>query len=200
MAVSIYALIERTEAERFLQLGSLSAEEEILLDALINACSLEIESLCRTFLIIRGSGSPAVDAITEDHSGGVDGASLGGAKRLYLKHLPIASVTSIADDDGNTVPAADYTVVAAQGILEHDSTWPRPVGRWTVTYSAGRFVDTDSVSSDLKLAAKMLVGSRFTNRSPGTKSRVGDVSVEHSEQAIPNAVIALVGSYRVIDL
>jgi hypothetical protein len=110
--------------------------------------SMHIESLCNGTVFIQR-------AFTEDYTGGTSGR-LGGSKRIYLRHSPIVSVTSITDDASTTISSTDYTVDAQQGVLEHDGLWPVPDGRWTIIYTAGLFEDTDDVSWDVKEWARIV--------------------------------------------
>lgn len=111
--------------------------------------SLALETLCEPTKFVQR-------VFTEDYAAGANGR-LGGVKRLYLHALPIVSVTSITDDDANTVASTEYTIIADEGILEHDTYWPAPVGRWTIVYTAGHWEDTDDVDYDVKEAAMAIV-------------------------------------------
>lgn len=122
--------------------------EHLELERACVIASLAIESMCGSTVFIQR-------AFTEDYTAGNNGR-LGGSKRLYLNHLPIVSVTSITDDDSNTVAGTEYTIIANDGVLEHDTYWPSPVGRWTVVYTAGHFADTDDVDWDVKEWARVV--------------------------------------------
>ena len=113
----------------------------------INAASLMIEAELRGTLIIQRT-------VTEDYSGGAHEAIRGGSKRIHLRHGPCASVTSITDDNSDTVGATDYTLVTNENrsVLEHETTWPAPDGRWTIIYTGGYYASRSAVPWNLKQA------------------------------------------------
>lgn len=140
--------------------------EDALLEDINEASSQLIENATRgTVYMIR--------TFTEDYSGGIDGAIRGGAKRIYLRHGPISSVTSITDDDSTTVSSDDYTIVNGDsfGYLEHDSSWPAPTGRWTIVYSAGKQTDRTLLDARVQLACKLEAIARYERRKPGVGSK-----------------------------
>lgn len=128
-------------------------------------------------------------------------------KRLYLTRYPIISVTSITDPAANTVSAADYVVYKAEGMLIHSGAWPVAqdtsgnIARWSVVYVAGRYANTAAVEANLKLACKLLVATRFSQREGDVISkRVGDLSISYREgQAgnggLPVEVTSLIAPY-----
>lgn len=138
-------VIEVDELKR--QLGSIGTREDMDLETLCVIASLSIENICNGTKFIQRT-------FTEDYTAGTNGR-LGGAKKIYLRSLPVVSVTSITDDDGNTVDSDDYTVIAKDGVLEHDWLWPAPIGRWTIVYTAGVWEDTDDVDWAVKKAAQL---------------------------------------------
>lgn len=142
--------------------------EDGLIESIVEASSQLIENATRgTVYVIR--------TLTEDYSGGIDGAIRGGAKRIYLRHGPIASITSITDDDSTTVSSDDYTIVNGDsfGYLEHDSSWPAPTGRWTIVYTAGKQSSANRASLDarVQLACKLESMARYERRKPGVSSK-----------------------------
>ncbi len=140
--------------------------EDALLEDIIEAASQLIENATRGTVYMQRT-------FTEDYSGGKEASSLGGAKRIYLDKGPIASVTSITDDDSNTISSADYTIVNAEnfGYLEHDSSWPAPTGRWTIVYTAGQQTDRTALDARVQLACKLESFARYTRRKPGVGSK-----------------------------
>lgn len=153
--------------------------QDTLLSSLITAASLAIRQACNGTIYIQQS-------FTEDYDMGKRPGELGNARRVYLLHRPIVSVTSITDDDSSTISSDDYTVIAEQGVLEHDCWWPSPAGRWTVIYTAGKYADLTSVPENVKLACKLEINRLLLRRVPGQTSRNvsgrsggKSVSIEH---------------------
>src|SRR5262245_4037692 len=108
--IDVHELIDKAPAQ-----GSADQRE---LDRACIIASLAIEAMCGGTKFVQRS-------FTED--------ILGKGDRLYLSATPIVSVTSITDDEGNTVSSTDYTIIPDKdGYLEHKHLWPFPVGRWTV--------------------------------------------------------------------
>lgn len=165
MALDSTALITVAELKLYIwgSAAAAPATYDDLLEDIVNGVSLGIARWLENALIIQ--------TFTEDYSGGVKPWIRGGQKRMKLLHYPIQGVTSITDDDSNTVPAADYTIVAELGWLEHDATFPVPAGRWTVVYSAGLYADESAVPADVKLAACRVAIGVFKQREPGVKSK-----------------------------
>lgn len=125
--------------------------EPQVVESMIDAATVRIENYCDNGFVQR--------AYTEYHTGGINEHTLGGAARMFLSRSPIVSVTSVVDQDDTptTVAATDYRIDHVVNALQHDSTWPAPVGRWIVSYVAGRFAATADVTADLQLAAQFLV-------------------------------------------
>ena len=193
MAVSANALISLAEAKT--HLGITDTANDTLLEALIDGASAAIEAFCQTVFVQR--------TITDIVAGG-PGLR---CKRIYLTRYPIVSVTSITDPAANTVPATDYVIYKAEGMLIHAGAWPEAqdsngnVARWSVVYIAGRAATTAAVEANLKLACKMLVAATFSRRESGIASkRVGDLSVSyHAPSAegggMPPEVASLLAPY-----
>ena len=144
---------------------------------------MAIETLCGKTKFIQRT-------FTEDYSGGHNGR-LGGARRIYLDAVPIVSVTSITDDDSNTIASTEYTIVAKEGYLEHDSYWPVPVGRWTIVYIAGLWEDTDDVDWDVKEWARVTALRNKGFR--GDMVQAGSLSGRAGSRSVTRAVGAMVG-------
>jgi hypothetical protein len=185
-------LVTWPEVERVV---SVSTSDHDAMPHLISAATAAIEAYIDNAMVQR--------AFTEDYSGGVKPWLLGGAKRIKLRKYPIVSVASITDDDSNTVAATDYTVVADLGWLEHDGTWPRPVGRWTIVYTAGRYADTASVAADVKQAAIRVIRAWLSGRAPDVESvTVGPVTERYRsaesglQGGLPGDVEAALAPYR----
>ncbi len=78
------------------------AEDATIL-ALIGSCTFTIESYIGNSIVQK--------TFTEDYTAG-KGRKLGGARRIYLRNYPISSVTSITDDESNTIDSDNYTIIA----------------------------------------------------------------------------------------
>lgn len=116
-------------------------------------------------------------------------------------------MTSITDPAGNTVPAADYVIYKAEGMLIHAGAWPVAqdssgnIARWSVIYVAGRYANTASVEANLKLACKLLVATRFSQREGDVASKqVGDLRISYREGpgdngGLPVEVASLLAPY-----
>lgn len=130
-------------------------------------------------------------SFTERRRGGVLGVR-GGAKRIYLDHYPVVSVTSITDEDSDTVAAADYRILEDLGALEHDGRWPVPTGEWSIVYTAGRYASTDAVAEDVRLACNLLVSHWIGAREDGG----GSVGILGLQGALPSDVKSLLTPYQ----
>lgn len=194
MAVSVNALISLAEAKT--HLGISDTVQDTLLEALIDGASAAIEAFCQTVFVQR--------TITDI----IGGPGLRRSeKRLYLNSYPIVSVTSITDPAANTVPATDYVIYKAEGMLVNAGAWPVAqdtngnIARWTIVYVAGRAANTAAVEANVKLACKLLVATRLSLREGGiTSKRVGDLSISYrdpqvSDSGLPAEVTSLLASY-----
>jgi hypothetical protein len=146
-------------------------DEDLALARLITAVTLGLEKRLRTQFVQR-----SVVEYREGH-----------AKRIYLQTCPIASVTSIVDPAGNTVPSTDY-IVRQKRWLEHYGCFPYAFTTsgqttdWTITYTAGWFASTALVSSDVKTEVITAVAAVREQPSANVSSvKVGDLSVSYVE-------------------
>lgn len=185
-------ILDLEEGKRHLNVTTTSDDAEIL--AFIGGATFAIENYVQNAVVQR--------TFTEDYTAGV-GARLGGARRIYLKRYPIQSVTSITDDESNTVVAADYIVVADEGYLEHDWLWPVPVGRWSIVYVAGRYATTKDVEQHWKTACKLLLADYWNLPQASVESKkIGDLSITYrteegtSNPTLPQAVRFLIDAFK----
>jgi len=185
MALDSTALITVAEAKTYIwgsAGGAPSTLYDSLLEGIINGISLGVERFLENAVVIR--------TFTEDYSGGPKAFIRGGSKRIKTEKYPITGVTSITDDDANTVEAEDYTIIADLGWLEHDGHWPVPTGRWTIIYTAGLYADTASVDAMIKLAAQRITAGVFKRRVPGVKSeKIDQVTITYDISEIRAGVI-----------
>lgn len=191
MAVSAEALISLQEVKDFL--GITSTSEDALLEILVDAASQAIEGYLRGTWVVQRSTAEEYERPQ--------------GNRVFLRHRPIVSVTSIADPSGQTIPATDYEIHNAQGFLMLTNAWQIPRGTssqrsfYTITYVAGMVTVTANVARRFKQACQMFVASlRSRGKSSGVIERsVGDLSVRYAEPVslessfgIPPEVTALV--------
>lgn len=187
-------LVTLNEVKNYI--GGVDSDDSVILQTLITAATAAIEAHTGKAFVER--------QFTEDYSGGPKSWVRGGSKVIQLNHYPVVSVSSITDDDGETVPASDYTVIAELGQLEHESWWPRPEGRWTIVYTAGSAASTQEVDDGVKQAAIMTVASWFQgrDRDPALVSKkVGDVSKtyrdgEDARSGLPGTALHLLSAHR----
>jgi hypothetical protein len=195
MGLKTTALITVQECRDLLE--QVGTTKDMLLTHLVNAASRRLERYCRGPLIIQ--------PFVERHSVGTPtsyGAT--GVKRLWLRHYPVVSVTSIVDGFGNSVPAADYHLSLVDGALTHFSTWPTPydanklIGEWVVTHSAGFWVKTEDVDSDAKLACSLLIGDYLARKAGSiSSSSFGGLSLGFSdEMGLPAMTQSLMAPYK----
>lgn len=181
MALS-YALSTYAHLQAWLQ----REVDVVLAEELIDAATVQIEkSIGRVFVARTVTG--------ERH--GVDANQ----KRLWLDYGPIASVSSIADDQATpaTVSASDYEVESHY--LEHHGYWPTPTYKWNVTYSAGDIASTAVVPNNLRLAAHRLVAHYLAApQGPIISDSRADRSTSYATPAddLPPDVMQLVAQYR----
>jgi uncharacterized phiE125 gp8 family phage protein len=177
VALLTYAVVTVDELKTYLDISGQT--QDARLEQIANGVTVAFENETRAAFVQR--------QFTERLTGSNYQNGVGGAKRLFLSKLPIVSVASIVDDDGNTVAAADYTIEAGPGILVHDWNWPRPEGysgRWTVTYTAGHAADTESVPADIKLLAMRTASFWFSRPNPGVvRKQIGPLEITYQNDA-----------------
>jgi hypothetical protein len=169
-----YDVVSLDECKDVLGIAATDTAEDQRLMRLITMQTAVLEKYLNNFVIVRTS-------LTELFWGGK-------SERWFLKRYPITAITSIVDGATNALTEEyDYATIAEQGIIEpRRGYFPRAVesdgrrGRWTVTYSGGRFADIGAVGQDFKLATIMMVAGRMANLEGGVSSRkVGDLSISY---------------------
>jgi hypothetical protein len=192
-ATSVRVIEAQELREKIPSLGSADDKE---LGRACEIASMAIETLCGKTKFIQRTFS-------EDYSGGHNGR-LGGARRIYLNALPIVSVTSITDDDANTVASTEYVIVDKEGYLEHDTYWPVPVGRWTIVYVAGYWTKPSDVDWDVKEWARVVAlrnkGFKGDSiQSTSLSGRAGSRSVSRSQAGVASRTeleSSMIAKYR----
>ena len=121
---------------------------------------------------IAGTYIPAVTSVVEDIVGPVvqrpvTHTARGGAAAVLLHSVPVASVTSVVVDGSPMVAGTGFVADVANGIIYAGSATSRAtfaggIGSVVIAYVAGICDDTDSVPENIKLAARMILGSQWT--------------------------------------
>lgn len=135
----------------------------------------------------------------------------GGSHHIYLKHAPVASVTSVTEyqgttavslteEDPGTSPGSGYVLDAAAGRLTRRSgklDWRFYPGRdnVSVTYVAGRYEDTGQVDERFKMAALISIRQLWSReQGMGTVTfGVDGQPLLGATFALPNAALAMLG-------
>lgn len=172
------AVITTSELKEWLDLQGTAEDKNLKRATLVATYALEAE--CKGTVFVQRT-------FTEDYTAGQVAGRRGGAKRIHLFQAPIVSVTSITDDDSNTVASTEYTIVSKGGYLEHTALWPAPVGRWTIIYVAGVFDDTDDVTWNVKSVAMSYAARVHKNKGGDTvqsrsrSGRSGSASITYAD-------------------
>jgi hypothetical protein len=168
--------------KEYLDIDSGDTTFDSLIDRLIKAASMQIESYCNC------------DFQTKDYSEDYDGSA---SDILFLSHVPIVSVTSLSIGD-EAVDAADFKVYGE---------YLRLVARLftsgklnvSVEYSAGYFdPQTESPPDDLEDACIQLTAFKFSLRgADGFKQRhVNQITYSYADLAIPLSAAIILDKYR----
>jgi hypothetical protein len=92
----------------------------------------------------------------------------GGGRYLYLKGLPVVTITSISGsdtwvwDEGSLVPADHYQLLNAGMVAYRFGVWPYGPKALKVTYTGGYAVD--AVPADLEMAVRTQAAYDFKRR------------------------------------
>lgn len=148
--------------------------QDAVLPRWLNSATIEIETECGGFVFVKRN-------LSEKHPGG--------RPDIWLAHMPIVSVSSITDDEGNTIIGTDYFVHEDFGKLTYDGgAFPSARGKWKVTYRTGKFDATTDVDWNLKEACMMQADYRRNNRRPnvGTAVHSGRAGNRSRNRAFPD--------------
>jgi hypothetical protein len=202
MSVSSAALITLPEAKLFPGLASLALADESLLEALIDAASLDFEKEWDNYGVQR--------SVTEDHTYKEIRARSRSADIIWLRKYPIVSITSITDPAGNTVASTEYWIDKQLGALRTTGGWTIPQDSngfetyWTVIYTAGRVASIAAVPANIKLACKMWVAELYKNPTQNVKSKsVGDLSItyrEGSSEGLPDQIRRMISCWKKVSV
>ncbi len=178
--------------------GTLSVASNVGLDA-VGKVQVDLEEITYT----GKSGTTGLTGITRGSNSSIAAAHAIGAR---VSGFPSSDAVVAVDDRAYTMPANQYVVWPEKGILEHYGYWYVPQtftgapGRWTISYSAGRFVSTAAVAPVLKTACGMLVAARYQMRTIGlSRKRVGEIDLEWDRSldsyGVPMEIQAMIGPY-----
>lgn len=175
MAVSEYALITLDEAKEYPGMTALSASDEAMVEAMIDAATFDFES----FWDNAGVQRQFVEGYTYDEIR---------EGKIELQHYPIVSVSSIVDQAGNSIGPSDYWINKNCGWLICANTWAIPQDSngfqtyWTITYTAGRVAKTEDVPANIKHACKGWVAIKYRHADQDlVQKSVGDLSIRYRE-------------------
>jgi hypothetical protein len=104
-------------------LGITGTSEDTLLDLYISSAVAEAERYCDRFFLQR----TVVEQLFEENA----------SRTIVLMHKPLASLTSIVDESGQTVSSSDYLVDLPGGIVTMKYPGVTLSGDLTVSYVAG---------------------------------------------------------------
>jgi hypothetical protein len=140
----------------------------------------------------------------------------GGGQYLYLKGLPVASITSIYGSDtwewdaGNLIPAGDYQLLSAGMVAYRYGAWPYGPKALKVTYTGGydAFIEEEGSPpegynpppDDLEMAVRTQVAYDFRRRKDIGLESVsfpdGSIQKVNSGEFLPS-VKAVLDRYRI---
>lgn len=147
-----------------------------------------------TALAERIAGRPFTQATrTEDH--------FGGNRSIFLRVIPVASITSVVELLGNTtIAATGYSVDTTNGILRRlplGSRW-LPVGDNIPTYRVTYVGGPTSVPEDVQLACIEIVGMQLRGQGDLISESEGDYSYSRglTPEGLPASVLSVLRSHR----
>ena len=200
MSVATASLITLTEAKLFPGMGSLPATDEALIEALIDAASLDFETHWDNYGVQRSVAEKYTyhQIITEAPN----------YDKIWLRKFPIASITSIADPAANTIDSDEYVIDYDIGCLRSTAEWGWDVpldsngfeSYWTITYTPGRVANTAAVPANIKLACKMWTAILYKNATQNVQSKsVGDFSITYKgsvDGGLPDQIKRMISAWK----
>lgn len=166
-------MISLDEAHEAIQLADAVVTHDEQIARLVTTISRRMDFLC---------GPIVQRTITDELHQNPDGS-------LYLRHAPVVSITNVKEWSSGTATAltaetheaaGGYYFDVGAGTIARRSSWYDT--SWsssyvTITYVAGRYVDTDSVDARFKGVAQMAF-NRLWDRESGAWSRTPDAFEE----------------------
>ena len=166
-------LLTMGEAAQYLA-GLKGPTKDPLLEVYVGAVSEAIDDIC---------GPDVQREIVEIHNGGT---------ALVLDHEPVGEI-AISERTGLTTTAIAYSTLAVSGrfVDRPYLGFTAGVRAYTVTYTAGRFADTASVTSRFKLAAGLYLQAMWRSSEGGGSETFG--GVPGLPVATPEEVLTILG-------
>jgi len=204
MTVSTYSLISLSEMKNFPGFTSLASSEDAILEALIDAVTLDFESEWGCYGVQR-------TAISERHNWKSIVIDSPGASKIWLTHSPVVSITSITDPAVNTVLSTAYSIDYDDGCLVNPCGWTVPVdangfeSHWTVVYTAGHVAATANVPANIKQAAKMWCASLYkrTDRDV-TSKKIGELTLTYRDgganAGLPPEIRSMISEWKRVSI
>ncbi len=206
----VYDLVSLTELKLFPGLASAPSSDDSILLALIDAASLDFEKEWQ---------SPGVQRSFTENYTYREIVSLRHPDTIWLRQMPVVSVTSITDPAGNTVDSDEYWIDKDVGALRSFSTgmvglcgcWDIPVDAngyesyWIIVYTAGRVAATANVPANIKLACKMWVSMLYKDPTQNISSKsVGDLSITYkyrgpNDEGLPDQIRRMISCWKKVD-
>lgn len=192
------ALITLGELKTFPGLASAPASEDDILQAMIDAASLDFEAYWDNYGVQR--------SVTEKHTYREIRRATPNADKIQLDKYPIVLVTSITDPAGNTIGPDDYWIDADIGALRANGGWTIPVDSngfesyWTIVYKAGRVANTASVPANIKHACKLWIYQLYKRPDRDLISKsVGDLSLTFAKgtsEDLPELIKRMISAWK----
>lgn len=205
MSVSQYALITLAEMRTFPGFASLRASEDAILEALIDAATLDFERFWDNYGVRR-------PVYAEKHTYREIKRDSPDANEIQLRRYPVlaSSGVAIVDSAGNLVGPDEYWIEEDIGQLHTTSGWTIPLDAngfeayWQCTYVAGRVNSTSEVPANIKTACKMWVADLYKRPDRGLVSKkVGDLSLTYAQQSgedLPRVIKSMIGQWKKIEV
>jgi len=189
MATKAGSLLSLDEAKAALGITDDTKDADIT--ALVDGISARMEKALKGGIFVQRS-------VVEEDMGGAKVREGRGSNKVRLKYGPLVSVTSIVDEDDETIAATEYYLLKREASLVYlIGGWPAPSAygyTWTATYTAG-YADTQAnVPDDVKRACKLQLKAEWARKNPDLKSKsFGDVQLtfRDSQDLLPEVEAAL---------
>lgn len=200
---SEYALLTLSELRTFPGLKSVNvtAENDAILDALVDGVTASFEEYWRTYGVRR--------SVTERHTYESIRRNSRDANAIYLRKPPVVpSGITIADPADNSISSDDYWVEQTTGVLHTTGAWGVPQNDagfqtyWEITYTGGHFVNAAAVPGVAKAAAKMYAANIYQRPDKDlTRKRVGDLELGYrdtkEEPDLPQHIKAMISPWKI---
>lgn len=180
------------DAKQYLGIGADDCQDDYRVSQIIAAIREQVDDYLAT---------PLVQAVRTQKF-------MGDSRLWILDAAPVASVASILDPAGNSIPSDRYCLFGELGQIRHYVYPGRAVrsdgsaDRWTVTYTAGHFDSENKIPNAVKLAILDLVARHFHRTEPDVQAqRTGPSSTSYipnptALEILPRRAQVLLSPYR----